>query len=25
VRVRPVRRIEGFRPGMSVLFAWPQH
>lgn len=24
VRLRPVRRLEGFRPGMSVLFAWPQ-
>ncbi|WMJ68401.1 efflux RND transporter periplasmic adaptor subunit [Stenotrophomonas sp. 24(2023)] len=24
VRLRPARRIEGFRPGMSVLFAWPQ-
>lgn len=24
VRVRPVKRIDGFRPGMSVLFAWPQ-
>ncbi|MGV8940282.1 MAG: hypothetical protein ACOH1P_01935 [Lysobacter sp.] len=23
VRVRPLQRIEGFRPGMSVLFAWP--
>ena len=24
IRLRPVTRIEGFRPGMSVLFAWPQ-
>lgn len=24
VRVRPVGRIERLRPGMSVLFAWPQ-
>jgi HlyD family secretion protein len=24
IRLRPVARIEGFRPGMSVLFAWPQ-
>ncbi|QDH69258.1 HlyD family secretion protein [Marilutibacter alkalisoli] len=24
VRARPVERIEGFRPGMSVLFRWPQ-
>lgn len=24
VRVRPQQPIEGFRPGMSVLFAWPQ-
>jgi HlyD family secretion protein len=24
IRLRPVDRIEGFRPGMSVLFAWPQ-
>lgn len=24
VRVRPVGRVEGLRPGMSVLFAWPQ-
>ena len=24
VRVRPRQPIEGFRPGMSVLFAWPQ-
>lgn len=24
VRVRPLQPIEGFRPGMSVLFAWPQ-
>lgn len=23
VRVRPLHRIDGFRPGMSVLFAWP--
>jgi len=23
VRVRPLKPIEGFRPGMSVLFAWP--
>lgn len=23
VRVRPLQRIAGFRPGMSVLFAWP--
>jgi len=23
VRARPVRPIAGFRPGMSVLFAWP--
>lgn len=23
VRVRPLQRIDGFRPGMSVLFAWP--
>lgn len=23
VRVRPLQRINGFRPGMSVLFAWP--
>lgn len=25
VRVRPVESIDGFRPGMSVLFPWPQH
>ena len=24
VRARPVEDVEGFRPGMSVLFAWPQ-
>jgi len=24
VRVRPVGRVDGFRPGMSVLFPWPQ-
>lgn len=24
VRARPRQPIEGFRPGMSVLFAWPQ-
>ena len=24
VRVRPRQPIDGFRPGMSVLFAWPQ-
>ena len=24
VRVRPVAAVEGLRPGMSVLFAWPQ-
>jgi HlyD family secretion protein len=24
VRVRPVAKIANFRPGMSVLFAWPQ-
>jgi len=24
VRARPSQPIEGFRPGMSVLFAWPQ-
>lgn len=24
IRLRAVSRIEGFRPGMSVLFAWPQ-
>ena len=24
VRVRPVTQITDFRPGMSVLFAWPQ-
>jgi HlyD family secretion protein len=24
IRVRPVRRIAEFRPGMSVLFSWPQ-
>lgn len=24
IRLRPVTRVEGFRPGMSVLFAWPQ-
>ena len=24
IRVRPVHPIENFRPGMSVLFAWPQ-
>ncbi|WP_222564894.1 HlyD family secretion protein [Novilysobacter antarcticus] len=23
VRVRPVQKVDGFRPGMSVLFAWP--
>ena len=23
VRVRPLQPIKGFRPGMSVLFAWP--
>ncbi len=23
IRVRPLQRIDGFRPGMSVLFAWP--
>lgn len=25
VRLRPVARVARFRPGMSVLFAWPQH
>ncbi|KAF1055530.1 MAG: hypothetical protein GAK43_00325 [Stenotrophomonas maltophilia] len=24
VRLRPAQRVDGFRPGMSVLFAWPQ-
>ena len=24
VRVRPVHKLDGFRPGMSVLFPWPQ-
>lgn len=24
VRARPIAPIDGFRPGMSVLFAWPQ-
>jgi len=24
VRVRPLAKVEDFRPGMSVLFAWPQ-
>ncbi|MNU71515.1 Multidrug resistance protein MdtN [compost metagenome] len=24
IRLRPVARIDGFRPGMSVLFGWPQ-
>ncbi|MGV8960691.1 MAG: HlyD family secretion protein [Stenotrophomonas sp.] len=24
IRLRPAVRVEGFRPGMSVLFAWPQ-
>lgn len=24
VRARPVAKIDDFRPGMSVLFAWPQ-
>ena len=24
VRARPVAEVAGFRPGMSVLFAWPQ-
>jgi len=24
IRLRPLARVEGFRPGMSVLFAWPQ-
>lgn len=24
IRLRPVAPIEGFRPGMSVLFGWPQ-
>ncbi|MEL1264844.1 HlyD family secretion protein [Pseudoxanthomonas putridarboris] len=24
VRVRPVQRVADFRPGMSVLFPWPQ-
>lgn len=24
IRLRPVARVDGFRPGMSVLFAWPQ-
>ncbi|QOW23809.1 efflux RND transporter periplasmic adaptor subunit [Lysobacter sp. H23M47] len=23
VRVRPAQKVDGFRPGMSVLFAWP--
>lgn len=23
MRLRPLQQIEGFRPGMSVLFAWP--
>jgi len=25
VRVQPLEPIAGFRPGMSVLFPWPQH
>ncbi len=25
VRVRPAGAVDGFRPGMSVLFPWPQH
>lgn len=24
IRLRPVTPVEGFRPGMSVLFGWPQ-
>jgi HlyD family secretion protein len=24
VRARPARALAGFRPGMSVLFRWPQ-
>lgn len=24
IRLRPAARIDGFRPGMSVLFGWPQ-
>lgn len=24
IRLRPVDPVEGFRPGMSVLFGWPQ-
>jgi HlyD family secretion protein len=24
IRLRPIARVDGFRPGMSVLFAWPQ-
>ncbi|MCF7751052.1 efflux RND transporter periplasmic adaptor subunit [Bacillus subtilis subsp. subtilis] len=24
IRLRPAARVDGFRPGMSVLFAWPQ-
>ncbi|WP_455947654.1 HlyD family secretion protein [Lelliottia jeotgali] len=24
IRLRPVALVEGFRPGMSVLFGWPQ-
>jgi HlyD family secretion protein len=24
VRVRPAKAIQDFRPGMSVLFPWPQ-
>ncbi len=24
VKLKPVRKIEGLRPGMSVLFVWPQ-
>lgn len=24
IRLRPVAPVEGFRPGMSVLFGWPQ-
>ncbi|MCS4234022.1 HlyD family secretion protein [Stenotrophomonas rhizophila] len=24
IRLRPTARVDGFRPGMSVLFAWPQ-
>ncbi|HNP65845.1 MAG TPA: HlyD family efflux transporter periplasmic adaptor subunit, partial [Woeseiaceae bacterium] len=23
IRVRPLQQVDGFRPGMSVLFAWP--